>query len=63
MAATTPPTIIQTALFVGEPVNVRETSELKECEACNPKINKTIPPTNNANPIALFMVPFDLLRP
>jgi hypothetical protein len=34
--ATNPPTISQMVLSVGEPVNKRETPELKECDACIP---------------------------
>jgi hypothetical protein len=55
MASTAPSTSIQIDSFVGEPLNVRDTSELNECEALNPKMRRIIPPTDNANPIAVFM--------
>ncbi len=36
MAAAAPPTINHMARSVGDPVNRRDTSELKDCEACDP---------------------------
>jgi hypothetical protein len=42
-------------LSVGLPVKKRETSEPKECEALNPKINKMMPAANKAKPTILFM--------
>jgi len=49
-----PPMSIQVVLFVGEPVNVRETSELNELFELIPKTIRTIPTANKAtaNPIA-----------
>lgn len=60
--ATAPPMISHMDLSVGLPVNVRETSELKECEALKPKINSTTPRASIAKPVILFMVfPFCLI--
>ncbi len=52
---TAPVTNIQMDRSVGEPVNVRDTSEVKECEALKPKTSKMMPPTNRARAIAVFM--------
>jgi hypothetical protein len=61
--AAAPPTIIQTALSVGDPVKNLETSELKELVALMPKMSSTIPPTNRARAIGLFIyVYFSLKR-
>ena len=53
--AAAPPTIIQTALSVGEPVKNLETSELKELVALMPNISSKIPPANRARAIGLFI--------
>jgi hypothetical protein len=55
MARIAPNAIIQTELFVGEPLKTFETFELKEFAAWMPKISSTTPPVSNANPIARFM--------
>src|SRR5581483_4888456 len=55
MAATNPPTIIQMDRLVGAPVKVWERLEVKDWEAWMPKISRTMPATNNASPIALFI--------
>lgn len=62
MEAQIPPMIIQMDLSVGVPEKKRETSELKESEALNPKIIRTTPPATNAIPSALFIIIFQALR-
>lgn len=54
--AAMPPISIQIALFVGEPVKNRDTSELKEWVAFIPKITSRIPMANKAMQIGLFIV-------
>jgi hypothetical protein len=54
-AATAPPTSIKIALLVGAPVKTRETSELKESLALNPKTISMMPPTSSAMEMALFI--------
>lgn len=51
----------QMALFVGEPVKNRETSELNESEAFTPKIISRIPPARSARAIILFMFSFSIM--
>src|SRR5206468_1626455 len=53
--ATAPPIISHMALSVGEPVKVRETSELNEWFAWSPKNKRIIPPASRATEIALFI--------
>lgn len=53
--AAAPPTIIQTALSVGEPVKNFDTSELNESVAIIPKIRRMAPPTSNARAMDLFI--------
>jgi hypothetical protein len=55
-AATPPPISSHIDLSVGEPVNARETSELKEFDAWNPKTSIATPATSNATDRALFIV-------
>ncbi len=55
-AAMIPPINIHMALFVGEPVNVRETLELKEFDAFTPKMIKTIPAVSSAINMALYIL-------
>jgi hypothetical protein len=54
-AATAPPTTIQMALSVGEPLKNFDTSELKDVEALMPKASRTMPPTRRAIAIGLFI--------
>lgn len=49
-----PPISIQTALFVGEPVKNRETSELKEFVALIPMMTNMMPPLGSVR--SLFWV-------
>lgn len=53
--ATTPPTNIQIALSVGDPVKKREMSEVNDVDAMMPKIMSRIPPARSASETALFM--------
>jgi hypothetical protein len=55
IARTTPPIIIQTALFVGEPLKNRETSELNESAALIPKMSRMMPATRQAIDRGLFI--------
>jgi hypothetical protein len=48
---------------VGFPVNVREMSELSECDSLKPKINSTIPRAKTANPMILFMLQHPVTGP
>lgn len=59
MAATKPPTNIQIALSVGEPVKNRDTSELNEFVALTPKATRTTPAIRKAQAMVLFIVIFD----
>jgi len=52
LAEARPPIRSQIALLVGDPVKNRETSELNESDALNPKMISTIPTTNSAMPRA-----------
>ncbi len=54
MLAAIPPISIQIALFVGEPVKKRETSELNELLEFTAKTINTIPPASSATEISLF---------
>ena len=56
IAAAIPPTSSKTVLSVGEPVNARDTSELNDSEALIPQPIKTMPTTNNATEILLFII-------
>jgi hypothetical protein len=53
--ATAPPTTIQMALSVGEPLKNFDTSEVKDVEALMPKASRIMPPTNSAIAIGLFI--------
>ena len=57
-AATAPPTTIQMALSVGEPVKNFDTSEEKDEEALMPKASRMTPPIRSAMAIGLFIVIF-----
>jgi hypothetical protein len=56
MADAQPPTNSHNVLFVGDPVNARETPELNESEALNPMQIKMIPTTNSAIPIPFCII-------
>lgn len=56
MTARAPPAIIHMERSVGFPVNVRETSEVKERASLNPKISRIIPSAKMASPTMFFMV-------
>jgi hypothetical protein len=51
-----PPTSIQTALSVGEPVKARETLDVNELLALMPMTVSTTPPTRSAVDIDLFII-------
>ncbi len=55
MAAAIPGTSSQTALSEGEPVNIRDISELKESMALTPQTINIIPATNSATDMILFI--------
>lgn len=56
--AAAPPTRYQTALSVGEPVNISETSDAIDWYSFHPKNNRNIPPAIKANPIPLFILQY-----
>lgn len=58
MAAAIPPTSSKMVLSAGEPVNARDTSELNDPEALIPQKINTIPTTNNATEMLLFIYTF-----
>ena len=54
-AATVPPTTIQMALSVGEPVKNFDKSELNDVDALIPKASRMMPPISSAMEIDLFI--------
>jgi hypothetical protein len=50
-----PPERSQIVLSVGEPVIMRETSELIDSEACTPQITRRIPTTSKAIEMPRYM--------
>ena len=54
--AAAPPTIIHIERSDGFPVKTRETSDPKDCDSLNPKINNTTPSAKIAKPMTLFML-------
>jgi hypothetical protein len=55
ITAAAPPMSSQIALSVGLPLKNRDTSELKDCVALNPNINKTTPTAKTAKPTIFVM--------
>jgi hypothetical protein len=54
--ATTPPSNIQIALSVGDPVKKREMSEVNDVDAMTPNTISRIPPARRASETALLML-------